>query len=112
MIKFKLLKDWYANIPFSNEKKKIFDKGHIFLPNEDGEYIIQYEDKTMKSTLEWFRENDSFEEIKEYDVIVEEIKDSEEEEIKNWRIQLDIKTSRKKLKDIEIIIKQEIDKII
>jgi len=111
MISFILLKDWYANIPFSNDKKKIFNKGHIFEPNEDGEYIIEYGDKSMTSSLEWFDENDSFEEVKHYDIKVEEI-ESEDDDVKNWRIQLDVKTTQKKLKEFERIFRNEIDKIL
>lgn len=112
MIRFILLKDWYANIPFSNEKKKIFDKGYIFEPNENGEYIIEYEDKKMTSSLEWFRENDSFEEIKHYDINIEEVSDEEDDIVKNWRIQLDVKTNRSKLKEFERVFRNEIDKIL
>jgi hypothetical protein len=38
--------------------------------------------------------------------------DDDEEIIKNWRIQLDVKTSRRKLKEIEKIINQKVKEIL
>ena len=39
MIKFRLIFDWYLDDFF--DKVKIYEAGHIFLPSEDGNYIIE-----------------------------------------------------------------------
>ncbi len=52
------------------------------------------------------------EEKKDIEIKVEEVSDNDEEIIKNWRIQLDVKTSRKKLKEIEKIINEKVKEIL
>jgi len=55
---------------------------------------------------------DIIEEKKDIEIKVEEVSDNDEEIIKNWRIQLDVKTSRKKLKEIEKIINEKVKEIL
>jgi hypothetical protein len=55
---------------------------------------------------------DIIEEKKDIEIKVEEVSDDDEELIKNWRIQLDVKTSRKKLKEIEKIINEKVKEIL
>jgi len=43
---------------------------------------------------------------------VEEIPDSEEYVVKNWRIQLDVKTTRAKLREVEKIINEMVKPIL
>ncbi len=49
---------------------------------------------------------------KNVDIEVTEIKEDEEDTVGNWRIQLDIKTSRRKLKLIEKMIRENIQQFI
>jgi hypothetical protein len=58
-----------------------------------------------------------FEEIplevkEEIKMTVEEIPDSEEYAVKNWRIQLDVKTTRAKLREVEKIINEMVKPIL
>ena len=117
MSKFKLLKDWYIDIPFTNRKEKIFDKGHTFIPNVEGKYIIKYkvdnEESTITGDYDYFKSNNTFEEIKsDFELIIEEVSDDDDIQIKNWRIQLDVQTTRKKLNDIKKTLNRELKKII
>jgi hypothetical protein len=61
--------------------------------------------------------NPMFEEIplevkEEIKMTVEEIPDSEEYAVKNWRIQLDVKTTRAKLREVEKIINEMVKPIL
>lgn len=121
MIKFKLLNDWNIELNIANKKvkNKIFDKGHIFSPNKEGIYIIEYLNATMSLNIDEMRKSkfeDStkmFEEISDFEIISNVIKnDNEDDEIKNWRIQVDVKTNLNKLKKIENTLRFEIDKIL
>jgi hypothetical protein len=118
MIKFRLKKDWYIDNFF--DKVKIYDAGEIFTPNEDGNYTIIGIDKVshfmkfddmLKATS-----NDEllFEEIEEQEInmTIEEIPLEKDLEIKSWRIQLDVKTSLRNLKNIEAFIKENIQELL
>ena len=48
----------------------------------------------------------------EIELLVEEVPEDKDNEIKNWRIQLDVKTSLKNLKKIEIFIKENIKEML
>jgi hypothetical protein len=48
----------------------------------------------------------------EIELIVEEVPEDKDNEIKNWRIQLDVKTSLKNLKKIEVFIKENIQEML
>lgn len=121
MVKFKLLNDWNIelNIAGKKVKNKIYDKDHIFSPNKEGIYIIDYLNSTISLSIDEMRkskfENSTkmFEEISDFEIISNIIKnDNEDNEIKNWRIQVDVKTTLNKLKKIENILRFEIDKIL
>ena len=43
---------------------------------------------------------------------IEEIDSDVDDAVKNWRIQLDVKCSLSKLKELEIVLKENIDKIL
>ena len=119
MIKFRLKKDWYVDDFF--DKVKIYDEGQIFAPNEDGNYSVMGIDKVSH-----FMKFDSmlnaksqeggllFEAISEQEIelIVEEVPEDKDNEVKNWRIQLDVKTSLKNLKKIEVFIKENIQEML
>ena len=109
MIKFRLKEDWYVTIPFTTETKKIYDKGYVFLPNEDGEYIIKSGETESYAIIEYMRTLKNMKEITETSkLIIEEVPDDDDNQIKSWRIQLDVQTTRKKLKEIEKILNKEL----
>jgi hypothetical protein len=52
------------------------------------------------------------EEVEDFDIIIEEIPDDDDILVRNWRIQLDVKTTRKKLKEVEKIINEHVKPIL
>jgi hypothetical protein len=120
MIKFKLIEDWYIEDFF--EKVKIYDAGHVFSPSEDGDikgkYVIEnpINGGRMVMTFDQMLNANNgdkalFETIDEQEIrlVVEEVPEEKDLEIKNWRIQLDVKTSLRNLKKIEAFIKENIN---
>ena len=114
-MRFRLKEDWYIDDFF--DKVKIYDSGHIFSPTEDGRYMM----KGIKDTEMYLKFDDMlnsklpegelrFETINEQEIelIVEEIKDDGVEEVKKWRIQLDVNTTQSKLKEIQKFIQENI----
>lgn len=120
--KFILKKDWYleTNILGIRNKTLIFSNGHEFYPNENGNYHIKYDGGEMFLTDDEMRvasDNGEllFDEIIEkndLDIIIEEVPDDDDNQVKRWRIQLDVTTTRKKLKEIEKIINEKIKEIL
>ena len=116
--KFKLKKDFEVESEFGGvkTKQKIFEKGKEFTTS-DGKYIIYLPNEELEFTLDQMRDSKKdgdflFEEVKsEYDLIIEEISDDDENLVSNWRIQFDVKTTRKKLKEFERIFNECISKI-
>ena len=125
MIKFRLIFDWYVDDFF--EKLKIYEAGHVFSPCEDddlngkGKYIIEnpINKGRMVMDIEQMRnaKNGSvlmFEEVEEQEInmTIEEVTEDKDNEVRNWRIQLDVKTSLKNLKLIETFIKENIQELL
>ena len=123
MIKFKLIEDWYIDDFF--EKVKIYEAGHIFSPsregNMEGKYIIENTLNNGRMVMDFdqmlnAKSGDSkmFEAIDENEIelVVEEIPEEKDLEVKKWRIQLDVTTSLRNLKKIEAFIKENISQYI
>ena len=120
--KFILRKDWNIETEFAGIKNKIliFSKGKVFESDDSGDYIIEWIGGRMTLDVDGMKSaNDNgdilfdiIEEKKDIEIKVEEVSDDDEELIKNWRIQLDVKTSRKKLKEIEKIINEKVKEIL
>ena len=122
--KFRLKEDWYIESKLLNQvtKELVFEKGHLF-ETETGVYDIVWSGGKMSLTEKMMREaedenkNPMFEETivevkEEVKMTVEEIPDSEEYAVKNWRIQLDVKTTRAKLREVEKIINEMVKPIL
>jgi hypothetical protein len=122
--KFRLKEDWYIESKLLNQvtKELVFEKDHIF-ETENGIYDIVWSGGKMSLTEKMMREAKDgdkglmFEEIpvevkEEVKMTVEEIPDSEEYTVKNWRIQLDVKTTRAKLREVEKIINEMVKPIL
>lgn len=111
-MKFRLKEDWYIDDFF--DKVKIYNEGEVFTPNENGKYIIHglNDTKMVLSYDEMLKSNNGnellFELIEELELIVEEVKEDEVEEVKKWRIQLDVNTTQSKLKEIQKFIQENI----
>ena len=122
--KFILKEDWHIETKLLNQvtKELVFEKGHIF-ESENGIYDIVWSGGKMSLTEKMMKDaqdedkNLMFEEIpvevkEEVKMTVEEIPDSEEYAVKNWRIQLDVKTTRAKLREVEKIINEMVKPIL
>jgi hypothetical protein len=122
--KFILREDMSIKIPGMINEIKLFDKGRLFEADEDGKYTIESMGNKSLLTEKEMREAadqngnilfDVFEEEiidQDLDIIVEEIPDDDENLSKKWRIQLDVTTTRKKLKEIEKMINENVKKIL
>ena len=118
MIRFRLKEDWYLEDFF--DKVKIYDAGAVFSPSEDGKYVINGLNGSMVSRS--FEEMQKakiegelmFEAISEQEIelMIEEVPEDKDNEVKNWRIQMDVKTSFKNLKKIEAFIKESIKEML
>lgn len=122
--KFLLKEDWYIETKLLSQvtKELVFEKNHVF-ESENGIYDIVWSGGKMSLTEKMMKEaqdedkNSMFEEIpvevkEEVKMTVEEIPDSEEYAVKNWRIQLDVKTTRAKLREVEKIINEMVKPIL
>lgn len=122
--KFLLKEDWYIETKLLSQvtKELVFEKGHVF-ESENGIYDIVWSGGKMSLTEKMMKDaqdedkNSMFEEIpvevkEEVKMTVEEIPDSEEYAVKNWRIQLDVKTTRAKLREVEKIINEMVKPIL
>jgi len=120
MIKFKLIEDWHIDDFF--EKVKIYEAGHVFSPSVDGEfkgkYIIENPINKGRMVMDFDQmlnaksgDKNLFEPIDEQEIklVVEEVPEDKDLEIKSWRIQLDVKTSLRNLKKIGAFIKENIN---
>ena len=120
--KFILNQDWTYETEFLGSKsiKTLYKKGEIFESNEDGKYqIIIPTGEITLIDLEGIRSikiNDNLifdeESEEEFEIIIEEVLEDDENIVKNWRIQLDVKTTRRKLKEIEKIINKMVKPIL
>lgn len=117
-----LNQDWTYETEFFGSKtiKTLYKKGEIFEPDNDGKYQITNpvgEISLMSlESIKNIKINDTLifdeESEEEFEIIIEEVPENDEDVVKNWRIQLDVKTTRKKLKEIEKIINQMVKPIL
>jgi len=117
-----LNQDWTYESEFFGSKtiKTLYKKGEIFEPDNDGKYQITNpvgEISLMSlESIKNIKINDTLifdeESEEEFEIIIEEVPENDEDVVKNWRIQLDVKTTRKKLKEIEKIINQMVKPIL
>lgn len=128
---FKLKEDWFIQTDILGIKNRtlLFSSGHVFKPTEEGEYHIIHGGWTQENpnvgarmilSVDEMRSskddlgNPLFQELTNdsLKMNIEEINDGDEDLVKNWRIQLDVKTSMKKLKKIQVILEKEIKEIL
>lgn len=87
----------------------IAKKGDVFSPNEGGKYILlDYEmtEDVIKSDphFEIFNEN--------IEIKVTELSQPDLDEVKTWRLQLDVTTTKRKLMEIEPVLRDSISHIL
>jgi hypothetical protein len=113
-----IVKDNLLDIEYEN---KLFDEGHTFEPDLEGLYDFKNKNgEDVKLTKEKFLEltkkrKDLFEIIEDNDdieLIIEEIPEDDDQLVCNWRIQLDVKTTKKKLMKVEKFIRENINDLI
>jgi len=108
-MKFRLIKDLVLNNGF--EDIIIMSNGSIIEPNENEEYVFEKLGKNYtKSDI--LSKPDIFEKIEEVELKTSLIDQDEEDIVKRWRIQLDVKTSMRKLKEIEAFIKENVSSML
>lgn len=128
---FKLKRDWFIETEILGIKNKtlLFGEGHQFSSTDIGEYHIIHGGwsettqniggRMILSVEEMRLAHDTngellFQEVVENElkISVNEISPEEEEVVKSWRIQLDVKTTQSKLKEIQKVLEKEIKSII
>lgn len=95
----------------------ILELGDVLEPINN-EYKIEWKGGTMTLDYNGIKEAKQdgaklFEEIKEGnkqkpELIIQEVPDDDDNLVGNWRIQLDVKVTRKRLKEIEKIIRDKV----
>lgn len=107
-MKFRLKEDWVHKSTFLGVEttNTLYEKGQIFTPI-DGEYeIMDPSGKLYNIGLEDIKSLDIMEPVEEIELVIEEIPEDDDNFVSNWRIQLDVKTTRKKLKEVERAINE------
>jgi hypothetical protein len=119
MSKFILKKDWILKYTILDKQGQelLYTKGKIFEPNENGEYIISSTQgkmilkyKDMKSAVDG--EDLLFEEVEELPQIKVTLLEEDEDAIKNYRLQLDVKTTPRKAKEIENYLRKTLQEML
>lgn len=117
-MKFKLTQDWIHESIFLGKKisKKLYEKEHIFEPENGIFKIINHTGETIELDELQMKSIDIFEEFNvesnDFEIVIEEISEDDDNLIRNWRIQLDVKTTMKKLKEIQQIVEDQIKPIL
>ena len=118
-MKFILKKDWILKYTILDKQGQelLYTKGKIFEPNEHGEYIISSTQgkmilkyKDMKSAVDG--EDLLFEEVEELPQIKVTLLEEDEDSIKNYRLQLDVKTTPRKAKEIENYLRKTLQEML
>ena len=119
MSKFILKKDWILKYTILDKQGQelLYTKGKIFEPNEHGEYVISSTQgkmilkyKDMKSAVDG--EDLLFEEVEELPQIKVTLLEEDEDSIKNYRLQLDVKTTPRKAKEIENYLRKTLQEML
>lgn len=107
-MKFRLIKDLVLNTGF--EEEVILNKGEI-IEDINGEYFFAKLNKVYTKE-DLLSKPDIFELLPEIKLEIKEVDQDDEDKIGNWRIQLDVKTSRRKLKEIETFLRETISEML
>lgn len=94
--------------------EKIISKGEILKVDNDI-YQIKTDSTIIELTINQITKDGRFSEIKErqdFNIKTEELTEEEDIEYKRFRIQLDVTTNRKKLREIEIFMRKTLEDMI
>lgn len=94
--------------------KNILEKDSIIKVSDDTEVFLEKEGISISLTLDQIISDKRFEEVNENDMKfdIKIITEEEEEEVKNYRIQLDVNTTRKKLREVEDYLRRTLEKML
>ena len=109
IMKFRLINDFILNTGFGEEI--ILQKGDITVPNENGDYIFPKLNRIFTKE-DLLSKPELFEELIDLKLDIREIAEDEDDKIGNWRIQLDVKTSKRKLREIERFIRENVNEML
>lgn len=93
--------------------KKVLEKDTIIEISDETEFLIEREGLNLSLTIQDILTDNRFIEIKEefkFDIKV--ITDDEEDEIRPYRIQLDVTTSRRKLRQVENHLRNTLEELL
>jgi tagaturonate reductase len=89
----------------------VFEKGlSLGKPFQSGK-IVNSISREINANTEW-QEVLKLAESPDLEIIIEEVPDDDDILVRNWRIQLDVKTTRKKLKEVQRIIEDYVKPIL
>jgi hypothetical protein len=108
-MKFRLIKDFILNTGFGEEI--ILEKGDITEPNESGDYVFPKISRTFTKE-DLLSKPELFEELPDLKLDIRELTEDEDDKVGNWRIQLDVKTTKRKLKEIEKFIRENVNEML
>jgi len=108
-MKFRLIEDFILNTGFGEEI--ILEKGDIIEPNENGDYVFPKLNRSFTKD-DLLSKPELFEGLPDLKLEVTEITEDDLDKVGNWRIQLDVKTSKRKLKEIEKFIRDNVNEML
>jgi hypothetical protein len=108
---------WETNFLGKSQSNILYKAGHIFECDTDELFEInQPTGGSILLTKDQMIQFDFIEEITErqndFEIIIEEVPEDDDVLVRNWRIQLDVKTTRKKLKEVQRIIEEYVKPIL
>jgi len=124
MSKFILKKDWIlkGELLGKSYQELLYNKGEIFEPNSNGEYIIKGPSRLQNQMILKYNEMKSAENNGEllFEEIVEKVPeisltflDDDFDDIeRNYRLQLDVKTTGRKAKEIEKYLRKTLQEML
>jgi hypothetical protein len=124
MSKFILKKDWVlkGELLGKSYQELLYNKGEIFEPNSNGEYIIKGPSRLQNQMILKYNEMKSAENNGEllFEEIVEKVPeisltflDDDFDDIeRNYRLQLDVKTTGRKAKEIEKYLRKTLQEML
>lgn len=124
MSKFILKKDWVlkGELLGKSYQELLYNKGEIFEPNSNGEYIIKGPSRLLNQMILKYNEMKSaenngellFEEIVEKvpEISLTVLHDDFDDIERNYRLQLDVKTTGRKVKEIEKYLRKTLQEML
>lgn len=118
-MKLRLIQDWTYQTNFLGKTNLniLYKSGHVFESNNDGLFEINQPDGTVTylqsdEMLKFDFIEKVIEKTDDLEIIIEEIPEDDDILVRNWRIQLDVKTTRKKLLEVQRIIEEQVKPIL